>query len=125
MYFLITIFGISLVAIIGMLVAKSYRLDEKSIRYLRVRRDADTVIGGLSYILKKEWQHFLAGCDHFFKKGAPLFIAHSSSIVATVVLKKSSRIVDMVKGRDVLDHSGAVSPFLDQVSEYKDKKVVE
>jgi hypothetical protein len=58
--------------------------------------------------------------EHFFKKSAPLFFAHSFSIVAAYILKKSAKVVDMVKGRHVLDHAGSVSPFLDQVAEYKE-----
>lgn len=123
MTFLITILVISLIGIIGMLAAKAYGFDEKYVWYRNFREKADAkIVDG--FVLAHYYRHqFVVASGHFFKKSLPLFFAHLSSIIAEYVLRKSSTVVDMVKGRHVIDHAGTVSPFLGQVSQYKDLNI--
>jgi hypothetical protein len=117
---LITIVVISFLALVFMLVAKAYGFDERYSWYRRLRESADEKATD-AIILAHEYRvRFSIASAHFFKISVPLFFAHLSSIIARYMLRKSSTVVDMVKGRHVIDHSGTVSPFLDKVSEYKD-----
>lgn len=118
---LLIIFIVSLVIFAAIIAAKYVGFDEKFPGYIAFRRQSDSVLNGLLYLAKKEYVMTEKGLVHFFKKGAPLFFAHASSLFAEYILHKSSKIVDMVKGRHVIEHgAGTVSPFLGQVAEYKD-----
>ena len=120
---LITIAVISFLALILMLVSKTYSYDERYAWYTGFRDKAD---GWLTDALLRAYAYrrqISIASAHFFKKSVPLFFAHLSSIIARYMLQKSSSVVDMVKGRHVIDHAGTVSPFLGKVSEYREDSI--